>query len=155
MKRKVNKNMSERKKISGLKIGIIAIFVVFAMILLMQGKVNVNQPVTNHAPEVTYHYDSHLFDAQGSIMLVVGVKDADGDKMNIQFWVRDNSSAEWKGIGNFEGFDGEYKVKTDYVFSQISSNVTPIRNGNWKITVTDGEKITTEEFKFFYTGKRI
>ena len=131
--------------------------IIIAIILVMfaTGKIHVTKTEPeNYAPEIKYHYDTNLNSLQGNVTLVVGVEDRDGDKMNVQFWVRENTSQDWKGIGNFEGGNGTYQMKTKYINGPLTNVSSVPKTCYWKVEVSDHKTYVIGEYEFKFTGKR-
>jgi len=129
---------------------LIILVVVVGILAVATGKIQVTKtPPENYAPEITYHYDTHLNSLQGNVTLVTGIEDKDNDSLNVQFWVRENNSSKWIGIGNFEGYDGEYICLTKYVYG-----IGELKTAYWRVDVNDGTETTSGIYSFKFTGKK-
>ncbi|MBE3093697.1 MAG: hypothetical protein IMZ52_01610 [Actinobacteria bacterium] len=134
---------------------IVVIILIMAVLGFATGKIHVNPEKevlpTNYAPEIKYAYETNLSSVKGDITIVVGVEDKDGDRMNIQFWIRESASAPWKGIGNFEGGNGSYPMKVSYMRNSSSIKGTCY----WRVDVTDYKEFVSEEHEFKFTGREV
>ena len=146
----------EKKLKSKSNWGFVFVVIILALIIigLATGKIHMNPKEeilpTNYAPEIAYAYDTNLSSTKGNITLVVGVADKDGDMVNIQFWSKESASASWKGIGNLEGGNGSYTLKTSY----MRVNNTVKGTCYWRVDVTDHKELVSEAHEFKFTGRR-
>ena len=111
----------------------------------------------NHPPEIVYAYPSipiyfksianNLEKYLAYPRILLGrIVDKDGDLMNIQFWLKSINDNSWKGVGNFEGYNGTYWVNTPNIPYATDENP---RWYQWKLDVSDGNDSISKTYNFF------